>query len=652
MPEKPIALKLRENLKALREQGAPKERMDEEIAYWQTKIDAQNKADRKLSVGEQIGGGVQNVMQGVTFGFSDEIAKALGSSEEEQNLGNRQIEENPALGYGLQIAGGLITPPVLKLAKGAKTLAKIGTTLGEGAIQGGLAGIGAGEGDLIDRVKAGASGAGIGSAIAGGVAGVTKGIPRLLKAGATKAGLTVPNLSQSLSGKSTAPTTDYLTARGNVDRLEKLGLADKATLADVHPQGEGALRAAATANKSVRKETDAFLGNRSNELANRADDAYSTATGAGREGADKSIADYVAARKTAAAPLYEQALQEGRAFDELANTMGKTPSKAFAKKAKVALNDPDVQRAIASVKQGPTNRTVQRGVAHRHEVMDAAYKQLNQEYGAAKRAHESGMGGAAALREMQGLNVARKKLRDAIVERAPTYADALETFSDDSDLIGAFEKGSKAAKRDPSLIASDVTEAAGEGTGDALRKGHAAAFRDLTVPNIDLAEFARQHSVTNPIKTKDAAARFKSAFGEDAYNQYKDQLLGMAELMKMKAGKGESTTIDKLIEQADTDPFALAQIVGMLSTGNVSGAAPKMLQRMGNTLESLTKRSGAAAKNAQQLRAQPGASGLRALLDQLQDEATQAQIPVVQRGALNRLTKAGSRVGAGAGVAP
>ncbi len=455
-----------------------------------------------------------------------------------------------------------------------------------------------------------------------------------------KAGVTVAPLSQSLASKSLSPVSDYMAARWNVDRLEKLGLADKATLADVHPQGEGALRAASTANKSVRKETDAFLGNRANELANRADDAYSTATGSGREGADKSIADFVAERKQKASPVYEQAAEEGAAFDNLVNTMKQTPSKAWSQKVTTAYNDPVVERTLGVVK-GMEDPATRRRLQHTYPVLAAIRQEISADIGAEMQAAPS----AARRSTLRGLRLAREKVDNVLSEMAPSHAKAVEIFSDESELLDAFNTGKMAGKQDPSLIAADVAERAGTPSADALRKGHSAAFRDLTVPNVDLKEFARMHDLTSPIKTKDAANRFKSAFGDEAYNQYKDQLLGMAEMAKLRAGKGESSTIDKLIEQADTDPFALAQLVGMLSTGNIAGAAKSgALSGITNSIGNLTKRSAIAVKNAGELRAQPGAQGLRKLLDDLQQGQIQAQIPTAQRGVLNRSLATGSRL--------
>lgn len=646
MSDPTLAEKLRANLAALRKQKAPRERIQQELERAQAAFDTLGEEDRKLSGLEQVGAGAQNVLQGVSFGFSDDIMKGLGQAPEEANLFKQQLKDNPAIGYGAQFAGGLLTPPVLKVAQGASRLAKVGTVLGEGAIQGGLAGLGSSEGSLADRAKALATGGVTGAATTGVLAGLTKGGGALVRGAGKKLGVSAPKLTADpnlVSRPNAAP--DLALAKDKLAKLEGLGLADEATFADVHPQGEGTLRAAATSNKAVRKEVDAGLGQRANRLANRADDAFGEATGATREGADKSIADFVKSRKEAAAPLYEQALQEGKAFDELANTMGKTPSKAFAQKAKIALNDPDVQRAIGAVKTGPTNRTVQRGREIRHEVMDAAYKQLNKEYSAAKKSLDMGSGGAQALREVQGLNVARKKLRAAIVERAPTYADALETFSDDSELITQFEKGSKAGKRDPSLIANDVAGAEGA-EKEALRKGHAAAFRDMTVPNMDLGEFVRMHDVTSPIKTRDAAARFKSAFGEEKYNWYRDQLLGMVELQKLKAGKGESSTIDKLLEQSEADPFAMAQALAMLAGGNPVAGAASLGKGWARQVLDLGARSKQGAENARALtaRGHAPATPARELLGALERAQQALAVPQRPAGAIPRAIQSTSRL--------
>ncbi len=594
-PEKSVAQKLHENLEAMRKANRPQEEMDAEIARAHSALQAKGREETKLSGLENVGAGVQNVMQGMTFGLSDDIAKATGlTSDEEQNLYKRQLEDHPVIGYGLQLAGGLAAPGAggkmgasfLKAAAGSSLRRRAGTALAEGALQGGLTGFGSAEGGVGSRLKGLASGAGTGAAVTGGIAGIAKAARETGKAAGRSLGLSVPKLEEHLL---VGPTPEKGLAKGRAELAEyrRLGLGQHVHPVDVLEHGEGALRAVGTANKAVRKQIDETLGTRANALANEADDVYSAVTGTPREGVDKSIRDFIETRKGRAAPHYEAAQFEADAFDK-ANPMtikrtargpwvaGGTPG--FVKKLTDALNDPDVQRAIGSVKKNPTDRTVLKAQPYRHEVLDAAYKQLNAEFGAAKKALDRGTGGASAYREVQGLNVAREKLRNAILERSPSYEHALGEFTDESSLMRAFQEGTEAGSKDPALIADDLLRHEGTSSGHAAayQKGGGSALRSSTTPNIDLGEFAKMHDPSKPIATKQAVERFKALYGGQAYDSYKDQVLGMLKMQRLKAGRGESTTVDKLIEQANGDPTAFARALAYFGTGSYGAGSANL----------------------------------------------------------------------------
>ena len=108
----------------------------------------------------------RSVAQGVLFGYGDEaealVRSAFDKSKtydeflEESRKGLQQIREKaPAVAYGTEIAGGITTGLA---GLGRTALARLGTGT-RAAIEGGIYGTGATEGDISERLVGGATGA-------------------------------------------------------------------------------------------------------------------------------------------------------------------------------------------------------------------------------------------------------------------------------------------------------------------------------------------------------------------------------------------------------------------------------------------------------------------------------------------------------------
>ena len=130
--------------------------------------------------------------QGLAFGFGDEaeaFARSLVSQNDYAEI-LKEVradidtfrEEQPVAAYGSEIAGSvlpaLLTGGTSLLAKGGLTAAQTAAKTMQpavkiaaanpgktGAIQGGLYGVGTGEGDIVDRAEGGVIGAGAGGAL-------------------------------------------------------------------------------------------------------------------------------------------------------------------------------------------------------------------------------------------------------------------------------------------------------------------------------------------------------------------------------------------------------------------------------------------------------------------------------------------------------
>lgn len=570
--------KLHANLEYLRERGASPERIHQEIAKFKASQDQISANERKLSGIEKVAAVGSELGSGATFGLLDEAVGLFDkdAKNEQRFLQHQLAEENPKTAFAANVAGSFATPgSFFKAApKAAGIGRKVFSVLREGAAQGAAAGVGNNEGGLGERVQAGLKGAGWGTVAAGALGGAGKVISGSVRKGAEALGLTAPSLEELVSK---IANEDIAKARLKLEQFKQRRLDTEATVADVLPQGEGALRASATANREVRKRVDQDLRQRSNRLANLAEERFSEHTGTLSESADKTVAGMNSDAAQRARPLYDAAKNEAAAAPHVdripasrraeMEAMGIPPSKIpTADAVDDALALPYVQQRIGQLKSAPRSRFAKLPDDH-HELLDQVYKDIGKQIRSLDRKDW-------ALKD--DLIQQRGVLADAITSRAPTYKDALNTFAGDMSHRDAYLMGHQHA---PSDVIPDEIASLDAATVPNYKQGKAQALR-RDVPNLDVGEHARFQDVLAPIATKEKAAVFRATFGDKAYREYVRDLLGMAELQKMKGGAGESTTIDKMMEQlqAGGDPHQIAMAVADLVRGNparaIARAAP------------------------------------------------------------------------------
>jgi PIN domain nuclease of toxin-antitoxin system len=165
------------------------------------------------------------------------------------------------------------------------------------------------------------------------------------------------------------------------------------------------------------------------------------------------------------------------------------------------------------------------------------------------------------------------------MSRAPSYGKALESYSGDMAMKDAYVSGSKPSPAD--MIQAEMGELSGS-EAKMFKEGKAQTLR-ANVPNADLGEFARFSDVLAPVASREKAEVFKATFGPDAYQEYLTDLIEMAKMQKMRAGAGESTTVDKLLEQLQVSNPDIMDVVGMLAGGgmNPRNLASKALNMVG-----------------------------------------------------------------------
>lgn len=602
MSEPTPTQKMLANVRHLRSKGAPQERIQQEIAFWAPQIQAHSASERKLSGGEQVAGFLSTMGSGATFGGLDEAggvtdAMGIGSGtmDEQRFLQKQFREENPGVAFGAEVLGSIATPGTFlkPAARAARWGVKAARALGEGAIQGGISAVGNAEGDLTERLDEGLMGAGAGAGVAGAMGGAGKILSRTAGNALERIGWTPNNPQKALEKMADAtPDEDIAAGRANLADFSRRRMGEEVTFADVMPQGDAALRVAGTQNREARKMIDTELRQRSNRLSNTAEERFSEYTGTGRQSGDKTVANLIESAKQKGEPHYAAGRQEAQAFDA-ANPRPVRPTRRPARRHHHGGNEPEVdmdeslramqeesgareidldapparaddpraflaevtsipyvRREIARLKADP--REAFQGVPDDdHNLLARVYQNL----GADIRDKTIS---AADRRDFIGQ---REKLRRAMGERSPEWLKGNEEFAGEMALKDAYETG--ATKNTPAdMIPSEMADLT-PGEMRLYREGKASTLRPRTA-NADLGEYARFRDVLDVFSDPEKSRTFRATFGEDKYRAYLSDLLAMAKLQRMKGGAGESTTVDKMMEQMEADPEKVASLVRSL----------------------------------------------------------------------------------------
>lgn len=668
MPQnpKPTAYqKLAAQLQLLRSRGASRERIQQEIDHFKTAMDAKSKAERALTGAEKVAGFASKMGSGATFGLLDEAVGVFDEdAKNEQRFLQKQFsEEQPAVAFGAEVLGSLAMPgSVLKAApRTAKilprvtreagrmlpkvSLGKAGTVLAEGAIQGGLAGFGNAEGDVGDRLGETATGAVMGSVAAGALGGAAKMAGKTVGNALDRVGVRTPRQARTMEQIADGlGDTDIAAGRARLAELQARRLGGETMVADVLPQGEGALRQAATSNRTVRSTVDTELRERSNRLANAADDRFSEYTESPRVSGDKARAERLKKAQDEAGPLYEQSRAEAAAYDPAVSE----PDFVMPE----VLKRPRIQAAVRRVIADDPERFAGNVFADpklSHDVLDQAYKDMGEDIRYLTSKVRAKTATAAERRSVKRMIRDRDKLKAAISVRSPTYPKALDKYAGEIAHRDAYDLGSQRA---PADMIPEQMAALEPATVPDFKQAKAEALRGR-VPNQDIGEFARFSDVLKPIGTREAAETFKATWGEKAYREYVADLLEMAKLQRMRGGVGESTTVDKLMEQAQGDPEAIASFLRNALTGDVGGAlrsAAAGSSKVTQVLDRL-RRSETGRQRAEFL-TQRGDDKVKAALDYIEKLRAEGKLPRPRNWKRPNVTAATARIAGSAAGQP
>ncbi len=383
---------------------------------------------------------VRSIASGVTFGYADELAAKMdeltgrgGSYEENiQKERARDVQIPSAIAIPGQVAGAigstLAAAPVAGLAAGTK-VAQAASRLpqalrfaGLGAAEGALAG--SGEATEGNRLAGAAGGAAIGAPIGAAAPAVVRGVSNFA-GGIRNAISPQANVSADLARAIVrdADTPASLLQRATDISATRPGVA---TLADAGGENvRGLVERVAQTPGAGRTQVIPALTGRQQAQAVRVSNDLRSLTGTNRS-AVQAIEETMAARKTAADPLYKQAY----AYD-IAND----PNAAAAKDAFLGEIQTGWGKAIINSKEMQKTLQTEYGISipgpeHVMAVIDAWKKTADDLVGEAVGSNKS-----RVIRQMLD------RVIPLVDEVNPVYAEARKAWGGHSKYLEAIEEG-------------------------------------------------------------------------------------------------------------------------------------------------------------------------------------------------------------------
>jgi hypothetical protein len=552
-----------------------------------------------LGLGHEAAG-LARAMKPLFTGNFSRVPEAYSSGRNDSVTRARQAREAaPVTSFGLDMAAGMANPIARLLpgaTQGGSMLANTARSAAGGAAGGAAYGFNTAQGDLSDRAEGALTGGLVGGAVGGlapaAVEGASKGLRYLADQTIGRMGAT--NQATVAARKvAEALQRDGLDPQAAMARIRQLG--PEAALLDVGPNSQALAAATARAPGQGKTTLESFVTAR--QEGTRGANNVLQGGQVGRIGQvlddvtpqrfRQSVDALDAQRKTAAAPLYDEAYSANKAIDSpLLQRIESTPAgkRAFDQARVMMQNDmqrlgaPDAELTALAREAGIEGGGAipKGGVAGglKLEFWDYVKRALDDQIGAAQR------GGAnqeartlvglksSLVRELDALDATAKAGPNSVKPEGGAYARARAAYAGPSQLIDATEQGAQFLRTAQAGTPDDVAKAVAAMSPDekhAFRIGAVQALRDR------LEALPTRADATKKLMDVPALeAKVRAAFGDDAlFSRYIEALKGeRAKFDSYAAIKGNSKTAERMAADADLngDPGGMAQDMVSLAT--------------------------------------------------------------------------------------
>ncbi|MDT8332991.1 hypothetical protein RQ831_18215 [Roseomonas gilardii] len=552
-------------------------------------------------------GSTQNaIASGVTFGLMDEAAgvgagvgsflrgEGFGKGYSDQTRVQRENAEiyrqnNPYLGTGLEVAGGLATGGPA-LARGGTAVAgatpSAGRTVATAAGMGAAQGAGQGEG-LEDRLV----GAGAGAALGAGMAAV---VPLAIRMGGGIIGKAMQATGMANDDATAsrlllkALEDDGMTPRQAVERLtawQREG-AKPETLFDIG--GENTRRLARAAAGRTGPGTDqavTMLAERQADQAGRVAGDVQQHLGQNADDFFTQRSDLLQKRAQDAAPLYEKAFSApAPTSDKLQAVLDDPIAQAGLAKGLRIQRLENTARAARGEARLPTEDTAIAfgddgvpkfvGVPNMRSL-DAIKRGLDETIEAAR---DGTTGKVQWTQELRAVDGVRRELVNLLDNGNPAYAEARAAYAGPSQSMDAMARGRGIfSMRDADTAKAAAEAARNPGDADFFRMGVAQAIQERVASGADGAD-AIKRIFGSPAKRALLRASFPDQKSYDAFAASMRREAAMYRNAQFVSPKTGSQTAMRMADDEDLSGQALS-FAADAATGGLRGAVWNAGQR-------------------------------------------------------------------------
>ena len=570
---------------------------------------------------------LRSVAQGLTLGFADELeaairnplsalGSALGLSEgqdykERLDIVRKKLEsyrtENPleAMAYEMggavlpAVAGGVLTAGTGTAAVGASTAARLAPTLARaakvGAVEGGIAGFGAGEGGFTERAKTAATGAALGGTLGAAVPVAGQKIGQVGRRAMDALGVGGEKRAQTFSQRKMleALEREGMTPRDAMRRLDearRLGVED-ITPADLGENLRGAAwRAQATPSAGRQGVFEQFAerqAGQAEQISSRASEMAGVQGDTGLAYLDDLAQKVEAEARPAYRAAYEVELNAAP-FQSMAKS--KVVKDAYSKAVELADIDPDID--ISSMPKDLSKFFDEQMVPGQRVFMptEVAHN-IKKGLDVLIDSETDTLTGKVTPRG-RALTKLKNSWNAEIVNQNDAYKVANAQFADKAKMKRAYDIGFDFNKTPEERLAKSVG-AMTRAEKQSLRVGLISQVEELASKTGDATDF-----VKTIFGTPRRRAALRLAF--DDANQF-DRFERM---MKIQADKmrtqrkvfGGSDTAEKLMQgrDADIDASSVFSVGSQLGMGNIPGAAMAAGSQIASRLQGMNEKSATA----------------------------------------------------------
>ena len=540
-----------------------------------------------------VAGTVRAGLQGLTFGFSDEIGSAIGAlagsiatgekysdvySKMQTQLGDKREQfssDNPVLSTGAEIAGGMLTGGVggAKVLGGkafqqASNLGKLGRISGVGAAEGGI--YGAGTADQDARLSGGATGALIGGGLAPLGAGAINAGGKVIGSATNYAADKLAKTPKSQAVQALRDTADAvgMTADDAVNKMKALG--SQGVIADLNDGFRAVARAGMNKMGTMTERGRNVVNARQKSQQQRLMTAIRS-TGGDDVNYSGTVAKVTSDRANKAAPMYEEAYTKGiqetpDVTKLLANPLLRQAQSKARKYAESEGTQGDLLKLLHHTKEALDDE------------IDAAMNQVvKQDKGATHARH---------------LLKVKERLLGVIEAQNPEYIAAKNVYAGESRLLNALRTGRDILKKDPEDIELHLRDL-GESELELFRLGGVKAISKL----LDKSVGENRDATKRLLNTSDMRQRLALVMGDDAteflrragveekFTQTRNMLTGNSSTaLQTEMGQVLDNSVDAgLVKSIATgNPASVVSVViDTLSKGKIS---PEVVDELGKLM--------------------------------------------------------------------